>query len=394
MAKSTLDTEALNLDDITYYTLFFINGRFLSGAVEEELYRDSALLMLPHEEPEKRTRMPFVFKLLDDNGIVHPAIERHTLRPKDPESNWKRSVSQLTERVGGHVVAIDDDEATVSVPEYPDQFSRLVKVTSQIYEPFTQEQRTAVFNARSIHESFLLAALLVSNKCSPSEYAIAVLAAQGRYPSSPEQDENSGNYSYITRLLGEYEQLFDPDSREVRYRLDHARVASQARIMLHFIELCESEIQKLIHSGESKTLEFKSTLRWNLQTDKVDKNLELGTLKEIVAFLNTDGGTLLIGVGNDGLITGIHRDGFKTNDRYLLHMTNLINQHIGAEYAQFLDFRFETESEKTILQVNCSKCDKGAYLRQGQHAADFYIRQGASSVKLPTDKVVEWLSRA
>lgn len=394
MAKSTLDTEFLNLDDITYYTLFFINGRFLSRSVEEELYIDSALRMLPHEEPEKRKRMPLLFKFLDDSGIIHPAIERHTLRPKDPQSNWKHSVSQLTEQFGGHVININDDEATVAVPEYPDEFPRLVKVVSQIYEPFTQEQRAAVHNARSIHDSFLLAAFLLSGKFSSSEYAIAVLAAQGRYPAAPEQDANSGNTSFITRILGEYEQLFDPDSGEVRYRLDHARVASQARIMLDFIELCENGTQKLIHSGESKTLEFKSTLRWNLHTGKVDKNLEIATLKEIVAFLNTDGGILLIGVGDDGSITGIDRDGFKNNDGYLLHMTNLINEHIGEEYAQFLNFRFEAVSEKTILQVECAKCDEGAYLRQRNDTVDFYVRQGPSSVRLPTDKVVDWLRRS
>lgn len=59
-------------------------------------------------------------------------------------------------------------------------------------------------------------------------------------------------------------------------------------------------VEELIHRGESERLEFKSTLRWNLHTDSKDKRIEHAVLKTIAAFLNTQGGTLLIGVEDDG----------------------------------------------------------------------------------------------
>jgi hypothetical protein len=59
--------------------------------------------------------------------------------------------------------------------------------------------------------------------------------------------------------------------------------------------------EDLIKSGKSKTLEFKSTLRWNLKEDrKHDRIVTHAVLKTIAAFLNTEGGDLLIGVADDG----------------------------------------------------------------------------------------------
>ncbi len=62
----------------------------------------------------------------------------------------------------------------------------------------------------------------------------------------------------------------------------------------------------LVRQQESKTLEFKSSLRWDLKNDqKDDKHITHASLKTIAAFLNTDGGDLLIGVADDGTVLGI-----------------------------------------------------------------------------------------
>ena len=44
-------------------------------------------------------------------------------------------------------------------------------------------------------------------------------------------------------------------------------------------------------------MEFKSTLRWNLFSDKTDKAIENSCLKTVAGYLNSDGGVLLVGVG-------------------------------------------------------------------------------------------------
>ncbi|MGD9045550.1 MAG: response regulator, partial [Desulfobacterales bacterium] len=109
------------------------------------------------------------------------------------------------------------------------------------------------------------------------------------------------------------------------------------------------KIQSLISRGESERLEFKSTLRWNLKTGRADKGIEKAWLKSVVAFLNTDGGILLIGVADDGEILGTDADQFESDDRYLLHLNNLIQQHIGLECTGFIRFQLVPVEDTQVL---------------------------------------------
>ena len=60
---------------------------------------------------------------------------------------------------------------------------------------------------------------------------------------------------------------------------------------------------------ESHHLEYKSTLRTSVATGEVLKVLESASLKTIAAFLNSrEGGTLLIGVADDGSLHGLATD--------------------------------------------------------------------------------------
>jgi CheY-like chemotaxis protein len=97
-----------------------------------------------------------------------------------------------------------------------------------------------------------------------------------------------------------------------------------------------AQIKSLINKGESDRVEFKSTLRWNLKKERSEKGIEKAWLKSLVAFLNTDGGVLLVGVGDDGDILGTAADQFDNDDKYLLHVNNCIQQHIGLECSSFI----------------------------------------------------------
>jgi hypothetical protein len=157
-----------------------------------------------------------------------------------------------------------------------------------------------------------------------------------------------------------------------------------------FSEASEEEIVALINEGESSELEFKSTLRWNLKTNKPDKSIELSTLKTVVAFLNSEGGTLLVGVKDDKEILGIEKDNFTNEDKILLHFNNLIKQHIGLEFAKYIYFAIKSVGERKILVVDCEESEDPAFLKH-DGGEDFYVRVGPGSRKLPTSKVLEYL---
>lgn len=70
------------------------------------------------------------------------------------------------------------------------------------------------------------------------------------------------------------------------------------------------DVEDIVNQGETTTVEFKSTLRINLHTGEKDPRIELAVLKTIAAFLNSSGGTLLIGVNDDGEPLGVEADHF------------------------------------------------------------------------------------
>lgn len=159
-----------------------------------------------------------------------------------------------------------------------------------------------------------------------------------------------------------------------------------------FIKRTDSpeDLLESIKNGEDDKLEFKSTLRTNLYTNEIDKKIEHSVLKTIAAFLNSEGGRLLIGVSDDGEILGIEKDRFENNDKFNLHFTNILKQQIGNEYLPFLDFKLILIENKNILKVECLKSERPVFLKTSE-GEKFYIRVGPASVKITGSKIIEYI---
>ena len=152
------------------------------------------------------------------------------------------------------------------------------------------------------------------------------------------------------------------------------------------------EAENLIRRGESDTLEFKSTLRTNLKTGEKDTRLEKAVLKTLTAFLNTEGGTLLIGVTDEGEILGIDEESFDNRDKMNLHMTNLISSQIGDEFLPYIRFKLIEFEDKAVMKVVCKRCDIPVFLKDGK-TEQYYVRSGPSSVELTGSDMVKYVGR-
>jgi len=152
-----------------------------------------------------------------------------------------------------------------------------------------------------------------------------------------------------------------------------------------------AQIKSLINQGESDLVEFKSTLRWNLKKERADKGIEKAWLKSVVAFLNTDGGVLLVGVGDDGEILGTAADQFENDDKYLLHVNNCIQQHIGLECSSFIRFHLVPVDENNVLLVECQPSPSAVFLKIGKEE-EFYVRVGPGSRRLSTSEVLAYMT--
>jgi type I restriction enzyme R subunit len=154
--------------------------------------------------------------------------------------------------------------------------------------------------------------------------------------------------------------------------------------------------EELIKRGESKTLEFKSTLRWSLKEDRQDdKGVTHAVLKTIAAFLNTEGGDLLIGVADDRTIVGIERDGFDRDDKFMLHLAQVVRNGLGDRAGTCIDPKTQIVQGKTVCVVSCQRSPEPVFLKwKGMEAVaegDFFVRSGPGTMKLAPDSAREYI---
>ena len=156
------------------------------------------------------------------------------------------------------------------------------------------------------------------------------------------------------------------------------------------------QAEELIKRGESKTLEFKSTLRWGLEEDRQDdKFVTHAVLKTIAAFLNTEGGDLLIGVEDDGSIVGIERDQLETDDKFMLHLSQVVRNGLGDRAGTCIDPKVQIVQGKTVCVVSCQRSPEPVYLRwkgvEKRPEGDFFVRSGPGTVALPPESAAEYV---
>lgn len=164
------------------------------------------------------------------------------------------------------------------------------------------------------------------------------------------------------------------------------------RIIGRFNNYTESEIMQLLQAGESDGIEFKSTLRWNLHTNKADKKIENACLKTIAAFLNSDGGVLVIGVDDDGQFLGLLQDRFASEDKLLLHWNNLVKAHVGVEFMQLIRAQVQEIEGHQILLIQALRSPKPAFFRR-ENDEIFYVRTGNGTYPLKPSEIIAYLDQ-
>jgi Protein kinase domain/Putative DNA-binding domain len=194
-----------------------------------------------------------------------------------------------------------------------------------------------------------------------------ILAARSAGPPAPldRNDLPAALHELVFNLLA-----FEPEQRP----------ASATYVVEQFDDLCvaRAELERLLTSEETARLEFKASLR-----------AEHGVIKTIAAFLNTDGGTLAIGVGDDRQIVGIEVDFTRTKgarDGWRCAFDDLVSKHLDTGVMSFIDLRLEPWQGRTIAIVKCGKRDEPTLVDDD----GFYVRRTASTVKLSTREALAW----
>jgi len=148
-------------------------------------------------------------------------------------------------------------------------------------------------------------------------------------------------------------------------------------------------VEVLIETGESELIEFKSTLRVNLHTGQKDPRVEMAAIKTIAGFLNTSGGTLVVGVSDDGEPVGLAPDGFPTEDRMNLYLVDLLKSRIGPPAMLYVHPRFEDYQEERVLVVECQPSRSAVFVKDG-NVERFYVRTGAATTELTASQIQQF----
>ena len=151
-------------------------------------------------------------------------------------------------------------------------------------------------------------------------------------------------------------------------------------------------VGQLISSGETTRIEFKSTLRVNLHTGQPDKKIEHSCLKTIAAFLNAQGGHLIVGVSDAGEPLGIEKDGFPNEDKMNLHLVNLIKDRLGPQHMLHIDPHFESLDGSRVLVVRCKPSSIPVFLKEGS-TEQFFARTGAATTELLPSQIQAYIQQ-
>ncbi len=166
------------------------------------------------------------------------------------------------------------------------------------------------------------------------------------------------------------------------------------------IEQLKSELGRdlsdLIAQGEGEHLEFKSSYRYDLKQEKANKALEMVIMKTLAGMMNSEGGTLLIGVADDGEILGLAEDyqslRRKDADGFEQLITSTIADKLGTPACEWVQILFHQQNGKEVCRVRVMPAPQPVYVREGKDTK-FYIRTGAGTRAMNLQEAIEFIGQ-
>lgn len=173
-------------------------------------------------------------------------------------------------------------------------------------------------------------------------------------------------------------------------------IANQTnRIIFDLSDISDIErVKILVEINETKEIEFKQFFFLKEQdvynpSGKVERSEEEQTkvIKNIASFLNTDGGTLLLGVSDSGKLVGIDREMSALNlqkiEKYLKDLENKVTNLLGDSISKLVRLSSVIIDDKNIVIVDCITSPEPVFMKgENNKYQDFYIRRSSESEAL------------
>jgi len=157
----------------------------------------------------------------------------------------------------------------------------------------------------------------------------------------------------------------------------------------------DKDLPSIIRQGEGPYLEFKSSLRWDYAESRINRSLESVVLKTLAGFLNSSiGGTLLIGVADNGELLGLEQD-YQTlkkpnQDGFEQAVMTAISSNLGADLCPFVHVLFHVIDNKAVCRLIVSPANRPVFLDQGNNPK-FFVRTGGGTRELNIQEALAYI---
>jgi len=150
-------------------------------------------------------------------------------------------------------------------------------------------------------------------------------------------------------------------------------------------------IEELIDNDEDYAVEFKSTARWDLREGQLNKAMEDAIVKTVAAFLNTEGGTLLIGIGPNRSVIGLAHDYERVKpqngDGFVNWLTTHLINTLGHTPVTRTRARITVHADHEICRVDVAASPTPVWARTSKDELLFFVRMNNSTRTLPPAEI-------
>lgn len=180
------------------------------------------------------------------------------------------------------------------------------------------------------------------------------------------------------------------------FALYHLVIVKQHRTVLYLEKELAEDLPLLISGGENEHLEFKSSARWDHQQGKLNRALEGVIAKTITGFMNHKGGSLLVGVSDDGDIIGLTHDyqtlKHKDRDGFERCITDIIKTRLGGNFCALVHCVFYQIDEKDVCRIVVEPSPEPVYCVDGK-LPRYFLRTGNGTRELDVREALAHVTR-
>jgi hypothetical protein len=219
-------------------------------------------------------------------------------------------------------------------------------------------------------------------------------------------------FDYLSNgILSLEESIDDKNARELKEELlywqqkikedENETLEFKSSFFTPILDEFSKKRLEILNNIENKTEKINNEIS-RINGDLSRKRITHSALKTLVAFANSSGGTLLIGVDNNKKILGLENEynsaspklQYPNRDGFGLFFDEIIRNYIGDSFSSLMNRRFLKFHEGDLLIVKVEPSPNEVFLlknEEGKECEQLYIRNLSSSKELTGSELAKYI---